>query len=97
MANRITPEQIKQINLAYLSCHTYSGAAKAAGVSPSTAKKYIDPNFQAPDANIVFKVVEPLPVNTIKLFMRASEIFEATQLSDAEKSEMPMFWKEVLI
>lgn len=97
MANRITPEQIKQINLAYLSCHTYSGAAKAAGVSPSTAKKYIDPNFQAPDANIVAKVVEPLPMNTINPFVRASEIFEATQLSDAEKSEMPLFWKEILI
>lgn len=97
MANRITPEQIKQINLAYLSCHTYSGAAKAAGVSPSTAKKYVDPNFQAPDANAVVKVVEPLPINTIKPFVRASEIFEATQLSDAEKSEMPEFWKELMI
>ena len=97
MANRITPEQIKQINLAYLSCHTYNGAAKAAGVSPSTAKKYIDPNFQAPDTNVVVKVVEPLPVDTIKPFVRASEIFEATQLSDVEKSEMPMFWKEILI
>ena len=97
MTSRITPEQIKQINLAYLSCHTYSGAAKATGVSPSTAKKYIDLNFQAPDANVVVKVVEPLPVNTIKPFVRASEIFEATQLSDAEKSEMLEFWKELMI
>lgn len=97
MASRITPEQIKQINLAYLSCHTYSGAAKAAGVSPSTAKKYIDPNFQAPDANVVVKVVEPLPINTIKPFVRASEIFEATQLSDTEKFELPEFWKELMI
>lgn len=97
MASRITPEQIKQINLAYLSCHTYSGAAKAAGVSPSTAKKYIDSNFQAPNVNIVVKVVEPLSINTIEPFVRASEIFEATQLSDAEKSEMPLFWKEILI
>lgn len=38
---RITEEDIIKLNEAYLLCGTYSGAAKAVGCSPSTAKKYI--------------------------------------------------------
>ena len=45
LAKRITDEQIEQINKVYLDCGTYSGTAKIVGVSPSTVKKYIIPDY----------------------------------------------------
>lgn len=97
MASRITPEQIEQINLAYLQCGTYSGAARAVGVSPSTAKKYIIPNYEPPA-----EIVEPIlicaaAIAEITPFTTPEQIYKATELTEEELAEMPKLWKELRI
>lgn len=97
MANRITDEQIRIINEEYLRCHTYSGAAKAAGCSPSTAKKYIIPTFEAGASVSSDYNIEPIPVEAIEKFTDAFMIYKATELTDKEKEELKTFWKEIRI
>lgn len=43
---KVTPEMIIQMNELYLDVKTYAGVARVVGVSPSTVKRYINPNFQ---------------------------------------------------
>lgn len=43
---KVTPEMIIQMNELYLDIKTYAGVARVIGVSPSTVKRYINPNFQ---------------------------------------------------
>lgn len=97
MANRITNEQIELINLAYLQCRTYTGAAKAAGVSPSTAKKYIISNYQPAKTEINYSNIRPAATNEITPFTDFLSIYQATELSFAEKDAMVEFWKEINI
>lgn len=95
MANRITEEQIRIINEEYLRCHTYSGAAKAAGCSPSTAKKYIIPNFSACALSTKEYDIEPMPIESIAVFTTTSQIL--TELTIEEEEELKDFWKEIRI
>lgn len=95
MASRITEEQIRIINEEYLRCHTYSGAAKAAGCSPSTAKKYIIPNFSACAPSAKDYDIEPMPIESIMAFTTATQIYKATELTTEEKEELKDFWKEI--
>lgn len=95
MANRITEEQIRIINEEYLRCHTYSGAAKAAGCSPSTAKKYIIPNFSACALSTKEYDIEPMPIESIAVFTTTSQIL--TELTIEEEEELKDFWKEIKI
>lgn len=95
MANRITEEQIRIINEEYLRCHTYSGAAKAAGCSPSTAKKYIIPNFSACAPSTKEYDIEPMPIESITVFTTTSQIL--TELTIEEEEELKDFWKEIRI
>ena len=90
---RITPEDIIKLNEAYLLCGTYTGAAKAIGCAPSTAKKYIDPNFKS-----VSSPVEPmisLPPMEDAVFALAGE--HITQLTALEVKELKALYKEMLI
>lgn len=95
MASRITEEQIRIINEEYLRCHTYSGAAKVAGCSPSTAKKYIIPNFSACAPSSKDYDIEPMPVESISVFTTTSQIYKATELTIEEEEELKDFWKEI--
>lgn len=95
MANRITEEQIRIINEEYLRCHTYSGAAKAAGCSPSTAKKYIIPDFSACALSTKEYDIEPMPIESIAVFTTTSQIL--TELTIEEEEELKDFWKEIRI
>ena len=95
MANRITEEQIRIINEEYLRCHTYSGAAKAAGCSPSTAKKYIIPDFSACAPSTKEYDIEPMPIESITVFTTTSQIL--TELTIEEEEELKDFWKEIRI
>lgn len=97
MASRITPEQIKQLNLAYLQCHTYAGAARAVGVSPSTAKKYIIPNYEIPKLDKVDTLVCAAAIIDITPFTSFQDIYAATQLTNEEKIQMKELWKELYI
>lgn len=95
MASRITEEQIRIINEEYLRCHTYSGAAKAAGCSPSTAKKYIIPNFSPCAPSIKEYGIEPMPIESVSIFTTSTQIYKATELTIEEKEELKDFWKEI--
>lgn len=95
MASRITEEQIRIINEEYLRCHTYSGAAKAAGCSPSTAKKYIIPNFSPCTLSTKEYDIEPMPIESISIFTTSTQIYKATELTIGEKEELKDFWKEI--
>lgn len=95
LAKRITDEQIEQINKAYLECGTYSGAAKIVGVSPSTVKKYIIPDYSEEPIIIVNKEkITPKKVEDIKKFTTAAEVYEATMITNEEEDDLKLFWRE---
>lgn len=95
MANRITGTQIRLINEAYAQCHTYSGAAKAAGCSPSTAKKYIVNGYTPVPVDAMEYDVKPMPMDDIVPFTTPEEIYNATMVNEEEKEELKQFWKEI--
>ena len=41
MANKITPDQIAQMQTLYASLKTYSAVAKQMGISPATVSRYL--------------------------------------------------------
>lgn len=45
MANKVTPDDILQMNTLYLELKTYAAVARKTGFSAGTVKKYIIPNF----------------------------------------------------
>ena len=90
---RITPEDIIKLNEAYLLCGTYTGAAKAIGCAPSTAKKYIDPNFKS-----VSSPVEPtISLSSMEDAVAALAGEHITQLTALEVKELKALYKEMLI
>lgn len=97
MATRITAEQIEKINLAYLQCGTYTGAAKAAGVSPSTAKKYIIPNYEPPKSNVEEILICAKAIAEIQPFTSPEQIYKATELTQEEIHMLPILWRELRI
>lgn len=97
MATRITAEQIEKINLAYLQCGTYTGAARAAGVSPSTAKKYIVPNYEPPKSSTEEILICAKAIAEIEPFTSPEQIYKATELTKEEVEAMSMLWKELRI
>lgn len=46
MANKITPEEINELNKLYYECKSYAEVARRSGRAASTVKKYIDINWK---------------------------------------------------
>ena len=90
---KITPEDIIKLNEAYLLCGTYTGAAKAVGCSPSTAKKYIDPSFK-PTSKSVSETIDLPPLEDSIAALAGEHISE---LSAVEVKELKALYKEMLI
>lgn len=90
---KITPEDIIKLNEAYLLCGTYTGAAKAIGCAPSTAKKYIDPNFQ-PATKPADRTITLAPIEDALAALSGEHITELTAL---EVKELKALYKEMLI
>ena len=90
---KITPDDIIKLNEAYLLCGTYTGAAKAVGCSPSTAKKYIDPNFK-PVSKSVSEMIDLPPLEDSIAALAGEHISE---LSAVEVKELKALYKEMLI
>lgn len=99
MGKKITEEDIKIINEAYLLCGTYSGAAKAAGCSPSTAKKYIIEGYKSsgvvgtiPSTPVV---IEPAAIDeALEYLLNHSNL---SCLTEQEKKDMKQIWKGMLL
>ena len=90
---KITHEDIVKLNEAYLLCGTYTGAAKAVGCSPSTAKKYIDPNFK-PVSKPANETISLPPLEDALAALAGDHISE---LSAVEVKELKALYKEMLI
>lgn len=88
MANKVTPDDILQMNTLYLELKTYAAVARKTGFSAGTVKKYIIPNF-TPAAEETKWDGMLLPVGT---FIIAKE-----DLSELEISQLNLLRKEIRI
>jgi len=91
---RVGPEDIIQINEAYLSCGTYSGAAAATGWSASTVKKYVIPNYKS-EQKIEVTNIEMPPIEEIA--DRLPPWYDITCLTPEEEKEIKKLWGEMLV
>lgn len=88
MANKVTPDDILQMNTLYLELKTYAAVARKTGFSAGTVKKYIIPDF-APAAEETKWDGVLLPVGT---FLISQE-----DLSELEISQLDLLRKEIRI
>lgn len=94
MATKITSQDILRINELYLADPVYSHVAKIMGISATTVKKYIVPDFQPLKPRE--KVKEELP--TVESITIPEDLASWLLLSDNEKEEIKTFKrKEVQI
>ena len=93
---RVGPEDIIQINEAYLVCGTYSGAAAATGWSASTVKKYVDPNYKSQSITTEDEAdIELPPLSQVAEWL--PPWYDITCLTPQEEKEIKQLWKEMLV
>ena len=88
MANKVTPDDILQMNTLYLELKTYAAVARKTGFSAGTVKKYIIPNFAPATENTKWNGIL-LPVGT---FVISNE-----DLSELETEVLNQLRKEIEI
>ena len=88
MANKVTPDDILQMNSLYLELKTYAAVARKTGFSAGTVKKYIIPNFTLAAEETKWDGML-LPVGT---FIISNEDF-----SELEISQLDLLRKEIRI
>lgn len=96
MATRITEDQKIQMNILYQDLKTYAAVARAMGVSASTVKRYIIPNFVNPE-NIKKNTIQVKELPPIDLELFTKPFGELCILSDGEKEAVKELWKELVI
>lgn len=91
MANKVTQNDILNINRIYLKLGTYAATAREVGFSAGTVKKYIIPDFIDPDELKIKQFsgeINPIQdINSLKNLL----------LSDEEISEIKELWEEIAI
>jgi len=95
MAKRVTNEDILRINEIYAATHTYAETARQTGFSPSTVKKYINPNF-----SVANKPIEKIEFNFMKFppFPQTGQEWRDLMiLSEEEKKDILNLQKEIII
>lgn len=99
MASKITPDDIKKINMLYLSIGTYSGVARELGISPGTVKKYIVPDFHIVDESTFkhFYIIDMNEEPNPEPFFGVENFGELCVLTDDEKEGMKELWSEMEI
>lgn len=88
MANKVTPDDILQMNILYLELKTYAAVARKTGFSAGTVKKYIIPNFTPAAEKTKWEGVL-LPVGTF--------IISNEDLSELEVEVLNQLRKEIEI
>ena len=99
MAKRVTEKDIKEMNEAYLICHSYSGVAAATGWSVSTVRKYIIDGYKSEGVvgkfNSTPVIIEPAAVDEAMDYMLNHS--NLLCLTEQEKQDMKDIWKGMLI
>lgn len=90
----VTNEDIKEMNRLYLELKTYAAVARKTGFSPSTVKKYIDPNYTIVNEENIIHFNRPLPEFNSEIF-RTNDWGRLCELSDEEVEEIKELWKEL--
>ena len=99
MARRVTEKDIKEMNEAYLICHSYSGVAAATGWSVSTVRKYIKDDYQS--SGIVGELhstpinIEPAALDDALDYMLNHSNLSC--LTEQERKDMKDIWKGMLL
>lgn len=96
MAARITEDQKIQMNILYQELKTYAAVARSMGVSASTVKRYIIPDFINPEELTITTIqIDELPPVDIDKFKQP--FGNLCILSDEEKEEIKELWEELLV
>ena len=91
MANKVTQNDILNINRIYLKLGTYAATAREVGFSAGTVKKYIIPNFVDPEEIELRKFSSEIkPIQDIEMKWDLN-------LSEEELKEIEELWKEITI
>lgn len=100
MANVITAAQKKEINELYAEIGTYAGVARQMGISPTTVKRYVIPNY-TPEKDVARVSCDIDKCRRIiELSHLTKEDFENKNilcLTDDEKKDIEELWKELCI
>lgn len=100
MANRVTQENIIEMNEIYLKVGTYAETARRTGFSASTVKKYIIPNYISKEAIVItnsFSIEQIPPFDKAKFLEIDFSEDSLYRMSDEEKEEMRGLWEEMII
>ena len=100
MANKVTQENIIEMNEIYLKVGTYAETARRTGFSASTVKKYIIPNYISKEAIVI---TNSFSINDVPAFDKTK--FENIDWSDdylyqptvIEVNDLKELWKELLV
>ena len=96
MATKITEEHKLQINILYKKYGTYAAVAREMGISPTTVKKYVIPNFEVPQTdNIEQFDLSMLPEFDVKAFDGID--WNNCVVFGDEFKEIKELWKEIAI
>lgn len=99
MAKKITQKQILEMNELYFKQRNYSAVARAVGVSPSTVKKYIDPNYIPAEARKLPSLAKEKIVAGETFILSKEDLRNKNilQLSDDEKEDIKNIWEYLAI
>lgn len=100
MANRVTQENIIEMNEIYLKVGTYAETARRTGFSASTVKKYIIPNYISKEAIVITNSfsLDQVPIFDKEKFINLNFSDDNLyRMSDEEKEEIKELWKEMLV
>lgn len=97
MGKAISQDRIREINDAYLVIKTYSGVAKKLGVSPSTVKKYIIPDYVPEEKLSINRIVFNEEIKPFDKEKFSKDVYwgEMCVLSEEELKEIQELWKEI--
>ena len=95
---RVTNEDILRINEIYYKTHTYAETARQTGFSASTVKKYVIPNWSPIASEEIIKFdINQLPEFDTSCFVGIKNYGDLCVLTDQEKEEMKILWKELAV
>lgn len=97
MARRVSIEDIKQMNIEYLNCHSYAEVARRTGWSAGTVRAYIDKNFNLAKESEIhrFDPNTEFPEFSTELFKGVDNYGDLCIMSDGEFEEIKQLWIEL--